>query len=202
MTKRSLNLSTMNLSTLTELKKDVELEMKKRKVLEGGDAIRQNLKLLQKQYDDVEQGDGDLRSEKSSDCVLELEHLNLNFKDEILYVVLFKSIDEQWIISTLYSVQLGKMISDAQDWAHQLVNGSCGEWCPQTADVIIDLWIGLLEGGRKENDDEENEEPIILPSKAIFLKAKKQVSYCLGDYDLNLLPKLFTTFENKYYKNK
>ena len=35
---------------LTELKNDVELEMKKRKVLTGGDAARQNLKLLQKQY--------------------------------------------------------------------------------------------------------------------------------------------------------
>ena len=52
----------------------------------------------------------------------ELENLQVSFKDDILSL---KSIDEQWTLATLYSVQLRNINQDVADWGGKLVNESC-----------------------------------------------------------------------------
>jgi hypothetical protein len=58
--------------------------------------------------------------------------------------------DDRWNLAIEMSDVLASCIFDAQDWAEKLVNGSLGEWCPNTSTKIRKFWGKLLAKMKSE----------------------------------------------------
>lgn len=52
--------------------------------------------------------------------------------------------EQQWRLAIDFTQFVGQMLQEATDYAGKLVNGSAGEWCPDTAEEVEGMWAGLL----------------------------------------------------------
>jgi len=92
-------------------------------------------------YSKIEYGD---YWKKASDAVRKLEGLDASI-GTIVDFILDGNMDTKTQRSTALdlSLQLVRMLKDAEDSAWKAVNGSSGTWCPDTAETIEALWSKL-----------------------------------------------------------
>jgi hypothetical protein len=90
------------------------------------------------------------------------------------------NVDQQWILASEFSNLVCSMIQDANDTIGQLVDGSGGRWCPETAHLLESFWKDLvkLTIGRDTR-----------PSEKVIDTALKSIS--LDDYSQLNMEKLF-----------
>lgn len=81
----------------------------------------------------------------------------------------------RWESEPGFSLELTRMIGEAEMCAGKLVNGSFGEWCPNTAGTIEDLWSKFA-----------SQDTSTSPSKRLVQNLRKKLHGCLGDYDNGL----------------
>jgi hypothetical protein len=120
-----------------------------------------------------------------------LEELGeLDFAAVIAAIAAIEDVAVQWQLAIDYTSWCGSTISDVSDWGGKLVNGSMGEWCPETAKETNELWEDCLlaEGSSSK-----------MPSKHL-LDAAKQLSDFAGDYSYGCseLTDLFKAFEQRH----
>lgn len=98
-------------------------------------------------YDAIDWGCSDWKSEKTGDAVRDLESLHVKEAEVTKAILALTDVEEKWDAALTFSTLLAGMISTAQDNAGKLVNGSAGEWCPETASAIENLWEQLVASG-------------------------------------------------------
>lgn len=152
---------------LEQLKLDIETALKKRAKETDYEKVESMIDALLKENDMIEYGDG-WKSKKTAEAVEELG--NLRFSSIINAIFNLKNVDEQWTIATKYTIDVAGIIGTAEENADKLVNGSLGEFCPDTADLLIEMWFVLLNGDS-------------FPNETIIVEAGETVRDCLCEYD-------------------
>jgi hypothetical protein len=131
----------MSKRDLEELHKNVEEELKKRTSVD--DLINE----LKQAYASINASMGDhWKSEKTSDAVSKLESLGSK-ECAIKEMILNLDIQQKWKAALVFTKVMVRMINSAEESAGKLVNGSCGEWCPNTASFIEGLWGEIIGDG-------------------------------------------------------
>lgn len=138
---------------LISLKTDIDLYINRRKQQSTVENIREDIRQAQRTFDAIEWGE-DWKSEKTSDAVHKLSKIEISaIVNSIIYpsfhinVALRLAIE---ISNVTYSI-----IRSAAEYGNKKVNGSMGEWCPDTASEIDDLWLTLSEKIKNQNPDPE-----------------------------------------------
>lgn len=171
---------------LHKMKRAIESELK------GRQSVDDLLSSLEKSYDAIDWGYGDWKDEKTSDAVRELEDLSWKQARDICDKILaLTDADEKWKAALKFSVLQSNMISTADVRAYKRVNGSCGEWCPDTAEDVLNLWEKLVQ----------KDSP--LPSESTRSEVCNNLQGILGDYDAGLdhiLAKVKESSANKRQK--
>jgi hypothetical protein len=118
-----------------------------------------------------------------------LEELGeLDFGAVIAAIAAIEDVDVQWQLAIDYTSWCGQTIDEVSEWGGKLVNGSLGEWCPDTARETVELWEDcLLAEGSK------------MPSKHLF-DAAKEIADFAGDCDCDCsqMKDLFKAFEQRH----
>jgi hypothetical protein len=74
----------------------------------------------------------------------------LPFREVTQAIIAIKDVEEQWRLANWLTEFVGEAITAAVGWAGKLVNGSEGDWCSDTADIITEMWSeSLLAKGSK-----------------------------------------------------
>jgi hypothetical protein len=133
-------LNDMSKRDLESLHKNIEEELKKRKSVD--DLINE----LKEAYASLDWGGDDWKSEKTSDAVRKLESFGPK-ENEIRKMILNLDIHQKWKAAPLFTQVLVGMINTAEEYAGKLVNGSCGEWCPDMASFVEGLWEDIIGDG-------------------------------------------------------
>eukprot|EP00548_Thalassiothrix_antarctica_P019560 CAMPEP_0194189488 /NCGR_PEP_ID=MMETSP0154-20130528/59227_1 /TAXON_ID=1049557 /ORGANISM="Thalassiothrix antarctica, Strain L6-D1" /LENGTH=146 /DNA_ID=CAMNT_0038910675 /DNA_START=75 /DNA_END=512 /DNA_ORIENTATION=+ len=102
---------------------------------------------LEQSFTDIDWGYGDWKSEETRGAVRRLE--SLGKLESQIHGAIFaqgdnEGVETQWKSALSFSKLLIRMINDAEDYAEKLVNGSIGEWCPETAKTVESLWQTLV----------------------------------------------------------
>jgi hypothetical protein len=58
---------------------------------------------------------------------------------------------DRWNLGIEMSVKVSYAVLDAQDWGFKLVNGSLGEWCPDSTEDLRKFWENLLKQMKLES---------------------------------------------------
>jgi len=118
--------------------------------LKGRRTTKDMIAELKAAYAKIDWGGGDWKSEKTSDAVGELGRLDSCLVEKIVDAIHAQvDAEAQWEAALELSLELVRMISEAEGFARKLVNGSMGEWCPDTAKTIGDLWSKLASNREK-----------------------------------------------------
>jgi hypothetical protein len=160
----NLNLADISKQDLEMLHKNIEEELKNRRSVD--DLIME----LKQAYASIDWGSDDWKSKKTSDAVSELESLGSKQYEIKKTILNLNDLDEKWMATIEFTKVLASMILTAEEYAGKLVNGSCGEWCPNTASFIESLWEDIIGDGS------------CLPSDAA--KSCECLYGILGDYDI------------------
>jgi hypothetical protein len=134
LTCRLIDMSKRDLETLH---KNIEEELKKRRSVD--DLINE----LKQAYASIDWGDDGWKSETTSDAVRKLESLDPKVY-EIREMILNLDIQQKWKAAPLFTEVLVSMIKTSEESAGKLVNGSGGEWCPNMASFVEDLWEEII----------------------------------------------------------
>lgn len=137
------------------------------------DILNDTLGELEERFSNIEFGCF-WKDEKTSDGVHELERVD--YKSILKKIVEVNDINERWKLSLKASSILSSMILEAQDQAGKLVNGSMGEWCPNTGSSIENLWKKILE-----KDAQDSNKDALCP-KLIDRLQKVVIGNSLPDY--------------------
>ena len=68
----------------------------------------------------------------------------LPFRTVTKAIIAVDDVEEQWRLATHLTEFVGEAITAAVGWAGKLVNGSEGDWCSDTADIITEMWSESL----------------------------------------------------------
>jgi hypothetical protein len=88
----------------------------------------------------------------------------------IKLIVSLEDVDSRWELAINYTEVVSSIISNADDYAGKLVNGSCGDFCENTASLIVSMWEQLV--GLPSNGSEHLIKKVLTED---FIS-------CLGDY--------------------
>eukprot|EP00918_Siedleckia_nematoides_P103557 GHVU01226044.1.p1 GENE.GHVU01226044.1~~GHVU01226044.1.p1 ORF type:complete len:293 (+),score=33.20 GHVU01226044.1:111-881(+) len=171
-------LSESSVSDLEEMQRDLKriVDVKSRETPK--ERVSTRIKALDKRYNKIEDSTGDhWKSEKTSDAVGMLDELELEpISNSILAL---DNVDERWEAAVEFTEETAGMIQSASETFEKLVNGSCGEWCPDSARIVERLWEELMKGG--------------MPSDKGLVKQAAKAVEGLGDYR-RIDPREFTKF--------
>lgn len=159
---------------LDELADKIRVVAQEKRLLSSDERIKQSIEYLDEQYDLIDPGE-DWKDAKTSAAVKNLEKLAFRHIFEDILAV--EENESRWKLALRVTEVLSGMIEDAESWGEQLVSGSMGSWCPNTAVQLEEFW-------KKFVDDKNTRRP----SVPTLLNAKRRLSNCLGDYgDLNFV---------------
>lgn len=150
---------------LKDLKASIEWEIKQRKSVD--DLIGE----LEHAYNSIDWGSGGWKDEKTRDAVGHLARLDDDAYDIQQEIHFLTDVEEKWKAALKFSVIRADMIGIAEDYAWKLVNGSCGEWCPDTAETVANFWNELTEEGS------------LLPSESTRKDVCDKLKGILGNYE-------------------
>jgi hypothetical protein len=161
------SLPDLNTEDLTAMQQAIDKELKTRRT------VQDMTTELSDAYGAIDWGYSDWKSEKTSDAVRKLESLHSKEAEVRKAILALTDIEQKWNAALSFSKLLAGMISTAEDNARKLVNGSAGEWCPETASAIESLWEELVASGS-------------FPSDSTREEACSQLAGILGDYEYGL----------------
>jgi hypothetical protein len=166
---------------LTELGQRFMAESQKRK-RPAESRIQQSIDRLRRDYDKIEFGD-DWKSELTEKAVRQIEALQ--FQPIFQEVLTVPDINLRWELGLNISDVLVDFMFDAEEIADKLVNGSAGEWCPNTAEAIERFWHQMIAKNQKES-----------LSLSLLNRIKdEEFTASLGDYgDLSFVPEALNAY--------
>jgi len=177
---------------LTEIPKDdIEILLKSlNEELKSRRTVNGMIMELKRSYRGIDWGGGNWKSEKTADAVRELAGLGgLEWDIHDAILAMCDDIEEQWSAALSFTLLVTGMIKEAEGHASKLVNGSYGEWCPDTAWAMAELWKQLASNEGR-------------PSEETIVRVCTKLHRILGDYECSLQDTLNKIQKGSVNENK
>jgi hypothetical protein len=165
-----------NPDDLEKFAESLLVEVKRLRALPAKDRVLNSIVALEDQYYNIEWG-SHWKSEKTQAAVRVLE--SINFEGVMKEITAIKD-SCRWELALLFTKKMAGVIFYAEGAAFKLVNGSCGEWCGDTADAIDKFWKTLIQ------TQKGFPEPVRIPEDVIREIETEKFKKCLGDYSDSL----------------
>jgi hypothetical protein len=138
----------------------------KKRRLSPLDRCRQSLLAVRKKYDAI-----DIPSGSWKMCESAVRSLScIEFAPVLDQILALEDVDDRWTVGIEATIAFSSIMFDAEQWGQKLVNGSCGEFCPDLGVLIEEFWRKMIgQPGR--------------PSEEVIRQLKaEELGRCLGDY--------------------
>lgn len=130
-------------SDLLEIQSAVTQQLAKRQktLFSAEESLEREIQALRSDFNAIDWGCGGWKSEMTQNAVAQVENLDIG----ALYTsVLAVTGEERWNLALSLHAVVSSIISNTSDYGCKLVNGSCGETCPELAESLVRFWEKML----------------------------------------------------------
>lgn len=151
---------------LDELAELIRSEAEKKRKFSPLDRVRSMMHAVEKKYDSI------TPSSNWKECGPAIEQLNkINFASVLDSAIALEDVNDRWKAGMELTITFSAIMFDVEQWGYKLVNGSCGEFCPNLAILIEECWRQIVEKPERPTSQE-----LIQQIKS------EELGKCLGDY--------------------